>query len=206
MHTSWYFDFISPFACLQWPKVRALMETEPVVPVPIVFGAVLAAVGQKGPAEIPGKREFTYRHALWRARERGVTLRFPPAHPFNPLPALRLCIAAGTTPAAIDALFEWIWLRGEAGDSAEALAPVAARLGVATDGLADSTVKTALRANTDAAIAAGVFGVPTLAVGQALFWGDDAHDFALAALRDPGLLDEPEMRRLATLPEAARRR
>src|SRR5690606_1984971 len=78
----WYFDFISPFACLQWPKVRALMAAEPVVPVPVVLGAVLGAVGQKGPAEIPGKRVFTYRHALWRARMRGVELRFPPAHPF----------------------------------------------------------------------------------------------------------------------------
>ena len=202
----WYFDFISPFACLQWPKVRALMADEPVVPVPIVFGAVLAAVGQKGPAEIPGKRVFTYRHALWRARMRGVELRFPPAHPFNPLPALRLCIAAGTTAEAIDAIFDWIWLCGQAGDNPEALAPVAARLGLASEACADDAARAMLRANTDAAIAAGIFGVPTLAVGDTLFWGDDAHDFALAALRDPQLLDEAEMQRLARLPEAARRR
>ena len=202
----WYFDFISPFACLQWPKVRALMAGGAVVPVPIVFGAVLGAVGQKGPAEIPGKRVFTYRHALWRARMRGVELRFPPAHPFNPLPALRLCIAAGTTAVAIDSIFDWIWLRGEAGDSPEALAPVAERLGLAPEACYGEAAKATLRANTDAAIAAGVFGVPTLALGEKLFWGDDAHDFALAALRDPGLLDEGEMQRLATLPEGARRR
>jgi len=202
----WYFDFISPFACLQWPKVRALMADEPVVAVPVVLGALLDAAGQKGPAEIPGKRIFTYRHALWRARMRGIELRFPPAHPFNPLPALRLCVAAGATVAAIDAIFDWIWLRGQAGDSPQALAPVAARLGLAPGACADDAAKAALRANTDAAIAAGVFGVPTLALGDTLFWGDDAHDFALAALRDPHLLDEAGMRRLATLPEAARRR
>jgi hypothetical protein len=39
-----------------------------------------------------------------------------------------------------------------------------------------------------------------------LFWGDDAHDFALAVLRDPDLWEEPEMRRVATLPSAAERR
>jgi len=202
----WYFDFISPFAFLQWPKVRALMETDPVVPVPIVFGAVLDAIGQKGPAEIPGKRVFTYRHALWRARQRGIELRFPPAHPFNPLAALRLCIAAGGTPAAIDAIFDWIWVRGEAGDNAESLAPVAARLGVPTSALADDAVKAALRENTATAVAAGVFGVPTLTIGDALFWGDDAHDFARAVLRDPMLLEDAGMHRVATLPEGVRRR
>ena len=202
----WYFDFISPFAFLQWPKVRALMETDPVVPVPIVFGAVLDAIGQKGPAEIPGKRVFTYRHALWRARQRGIELRFPPAHPFKPLAALRLCITAGGTPAAIDAIFDWIWVRGEAGDSAESLAPVAARLGVPATALADDAVKAALRENTATAVAAGVFGVPTLAIGDTLFWGDDAHDFALAVLRDPALLEDAGMHRVATLPEGVRRR
>jgi 2-hydroxychromene-2-carboxylate isomerase len=201
----WYFDFISPFAFLQWPKVRALMATDPVVPVPILLGAVLDAAGQKGPAEIPRKREFTYRHVLWRARRQGVALRFPPAHPFNPLAALRLCIAAGATPEAIDALFDWIWAQGRAGDGVEALAPVMARLGVAAEALADARVKAALRDNTASAVAAGVFGVPTLAIGEALFWGEDAHEFALAALRDPALLDEAEMRRIAELPDGARR-
>ena len=133
-------------------------------------------------------------------------LRFPPAHPFNPLAALRLCIAAGATADAIDAIFDWIWSLGEAGDSADALAPVAARLGIAPSAFADDAVKAALRANTDSAIAAGVFGVPTLAIGDALFWGDDAHALALAVLRDPALLDDPEMRRVATLPEGLRRR
>src|SRR5688572_7819067 len=101
MPIRWYFDFISPFSYLHWQKVRALPEAP--TPVPIVFGAVLATHGQKGPAEIPGKREFTYRHVLWQARDEGVTLRFPPAHPFNSLAALRLCVAAGSTPQAVDA-------------------------------------------------------------------------------------------------------
>ncbi len=64
----------------------------------------------------------------------------------------------------------------------------------------------ALRANTDAALAAGVFGVPTLAFDDQLFWGNDTHEFALAALRDPGVLADAEMQRLAALPVGVSRR
>ena len=202
----WYFDVISPFAWLQWPKVRALAATRAVTPVPVLLAAILAARGQKGPAEIPGKREFTYRHVLWQARRDGVPLRFPPAHPFNPVAALRACIAAGTTADAIDAVFGWLWRDGRAGDSVEALAPLLARLGLDPDALGADPVRQALRANTEAALAAGVYGVPTLQVGDALFWGNDAHDFALAVLADPALLQDPEMARLAALPVGAQRR
>src|SRR6478672_5223971 len=202
----WYFDVVSPFAWLQWPKVQALAVTHAVTPVPVLLAAILAARGQKGPAEIPGKREFTYRHALWQARAAGMPLHFPPAHPFNPVAALRTCIAAGSTLEAVDEVFGWIWREGRAGDDAEALAPLLARLGLDETAITSEPVKQALRANTDAALAAGVFGVPTLQVGDALFWGNDAHDFALAALADPGLLDDAEMARVATLPVGATRR
>jgi 2-hydroxychromene-2-carboxylate isomerase len=202
----WYFDAVSPFAWLQWPKVQALAVTRAVTPVPVLLAAILSVRGQKGPAEIPGKREFTYRHVLWQARRDGVPLRFPPAHPFNPLAALRTCIAAGNTPEAIDAVLGWIWRDGHAGDSVEALEPLLAQLGLAAADLATAPVKQALRTNTEAALAAGVYGVPTLQVGEALFWGNDATDFALAALEDPALLQDPEMERLAGLPVGAERR
>jgi 2-hydroxychromene-2-carboxylate isomerase len=194
----WYFDFLSPFSYLHWQKVKALPEG--VEPMPVVFGAILSAHGQKGPAEIPGKREFTYRHVLWQARAEGVPMRFPPSHPFNPLGALRACIAAGSTPASVDAIFDWIWRDGRAVDGDEALQPLLDQLGVTREALTSAETKAALRANTDAAIAAGVFGVPTLQIGDALFWGNDAHPFALAALHDPSVLAEAEMQRVSALP------
>ena len=207
MQLTWYFDFISPFSYLHWQKVKALQADYDLTLVPIVFAAVLDACGQKGPAEIPGKREFTYRHVLWQARQEGVTLRFPPAHPFNPLAALRLAIAAGSTPDAVDSVFDWIWKQGRAGDSVEALAPLLAALDVPGEALQADATKAALRANTDAAIAAGVYGVPTLAFedGQ-LFWGNDAHDFAVAALRDPAVLADDDMQRASQLPVGLQRR
>ena len=97
---TWYFDFISPFAYLQWRRLRDERRLA-LEPVPILFAAVLDHVGQKGPAEIPGKRTFTYRFVHWQARRAGVPLRFPPAHPFNPMAALRLCSGAHGLKAVI---------------------------------------------------------------------------------------------------------
>jgi hypothetical protein len=84
------------------------------------LGAVLH-LGNLGPAEIPAKRRFIYRQLLWTAQAEGTPLRFPPGHPFNPLSALRLCLAAGGSAQAVDVLFDWIWRDGNAADSAEAL-------------------------------------------------------------------------------------
>ena len=97
----WYFDVISPFAYLHWPRVRALAQTHAVEFRPLLLAGLLDANGQKGPAEIEAKRRFTYRHVLWLARQQGVVLRFPPAHPFNPLPTLRAIVAAGSTAEAV---------------------------------------------------------------------------------------------------------
>ena len=203
----WYFDFISPFAWLQWPKIAALAMRREVELRPLLFAAVLDHIGQKGPAEIAGKREFTYRHVLWQARQVGQPLHFPPTHPFNPLAALRLCLAAPDRIKATAAIFDWIWAQGRAGDSIEALAPVAAQLGIADPAaaIAAPEVKAALHANFDAALTDHVFGVPTLVVRGLPFWGNDAHGFALAVLENPGLLDDVEMRRFDSLPASAKR-
>lgn len=207
MSIVWYFDFVSPFAYLQFPKVEALAATRPVELRPVLLAGLLNQHGQKGPAEIPGKREFTYRHVWWRAREAGRPLRFPPAHPFNPLAALRLCIAAGATVEAARVIFDWIYGQGNAGDTIAALRPVADRLGVADPAaaIADPEVKAKLKANFEVAVAEGVFGVPTLSVDGRLFWGDDAHAFALACMHDPSLWNDREMQRVAVLPVAAAR-
>lgn len=208
MPLQWYFDFISPFAWLQLPKVLALRERVAIEPVPILFAAVLDTLGQLGPAEIPRKREFTYRFVQWQASRQGVPLRFPPAHPFNPLQALRLCIAADTRWDAIERIFAQIWQHGLAADSVESLRATAQALGIddVATSLAADVVKQRLRDNTGQALACGVFGVPTLRVGEALFWGDDATAMAIDYLEDPARFDDAEYRRIASLPHAVQRR
>ena len=203
----WYFDFISPFAYLQWRRLRRDHADVALNPKPLLFAAILNHVGQLGPAEIPQKRRHTYRIVLWQARELGIPLHFPPAHPFNPLPALRLCLAAPDRMQAIDAIFAHLWERGLQGDSIDALADVARSLGIADPAaaIARDEVKRELLANGEEAMALGVFGVPTLRVGDELFWGNDATELALAYARDPAVLDA-EMRRVDALPEAIQRK
>ena len=202
MNAIWYFDFISPFAYLQLAKMRELRARIEIAPVPILFGAVLKHHGQLGPAEIPGKREFTYRFVQWQAERDGIELRFPPAHPFNPIAALRLAIAAGSTWAAGTAIFEHIWKSGRSGDNAEALADVAHALGIddVASAISREDVKAALRANTEAALAAGVYGVPTTRIGAEMFWGNDATPMLVDWLDDADRFATDEYRRIAEIP------
>ncbi|QXQ01908.1 DsbA family protein [Stenotrophomonas indicatrix] len=203
----WYFDFVSPYSYLHWQKVKQLPQFGRIQPVPIAFGAVLHHLGNLGPAEIPAKRRFMYRQLLWTAQAEGTPLRFPPGHPFNPLAALRLCLAAGASTAAVDVLFDWIWRDGRAGDTAEALREPAARLGISDveAAIGEPAIKEQLRRNTEAAIEAGVFGVPTLAIDAELFWGNDTHPLMAAVLDDPSLLDRPDWQQAVALPVAVQR-
>lgn len=203
----WYFDFVSPFAYLQWRRLRREHADVALNPKPVLLAAILNHVGQLGPAEIPQKRRHTYRIVLWQARQAGIPLRFPPAHPFNPLPALRLCLAAPDRHAAIDAIFAHLWEHGRQGDSIEALAGLARALGIddPAAAIARDEVKRELLANGEEAMRLGVFGVPTLKVRDELFWGFDATDLALAYRDDEAALDA-EMRRLDAIPEAVQRR
>jgi len=205
----WYFDFISPFSYLQWRRLRrdhpALAQR--LAPKPVLLAGLLNHWGQLGPAELPGKRKHTYRMVLWQARRADVPLKFPPAHPFNPLPALRLCLAATDRVAAVDAIFHHLWEEGRAGDSAEALAEVARELGIddAAAAIADPAVKQQLAANSADAIALEIFGVPTLVIDGKLFWGNDASEMALAYLADRSLFDDEQMRRIDSIPATVQR-
>lgn len=199
----WYFDVISPYAYFAH---RRLPELPPDITLrlrPVLFAGLLNHWGHKGPAELPTKRVWTYRWCAWYAARHGIPFAMPAAHPFNPLPYLRLVIAAGSTPAAAGAAFEAIWTTGADPAAPATVAALADRLGIALAAAEADAVKQQLRANTEAACAAGVFGVPTLVIDGEPFWGVDGFDFALDALRDPALLARDDMQRIATLPMAA---
>lgn len=207
MQAIWYFDFISPFAYLQLPRMRELARQHEITPRPIVLGAILRHHGQLGPAEIPGKREFTYRMVQWSAESSGIELRFPPSHPFNPLAALRLAIACGSSWQAITVIYEHIWRRGHAGNDVASLGSIARELAIADleTAIGAAAVKEQLRANTEEAIALGVFGVPTIRLGGQLFWGNDATAMFEKALAEPDYFNRGEYLRLAGLPSGAER-
>jgi 2-hydroxychromene-2-carboxylate isomerase len=205
---SWVFDVISPFAYLGFHDLGRLPEDVEVSFVPVLLAGMLSHFGQKGPAEIPSKRRFTYRFVLWRARTMGIPLRFPPAHPFNPLAALRLIIAAGGGRQAVATVLDAVFRDGRDVTDPAVIGDLANRLGVAdaARALSDPAVKQQLRANTDWAITQGVFGVPTLVVGTELFWGHDAFGMARDYLSDASPFDDPEMRAVESLPVGVERK
>ncbi|TAK40724.1 MAG: 2-hydroxychromene-2-carboxylate isomerase [Betaproteobacteria bacterium] len=202
----WYFDFVSPFACIGLHRLGELPRALPIEYRPVLFAGLLNRFGQKGPAEIAAKRRYTYRWCHWWAQSRGIPLRFPAAHPFNPLHHLRLAIACGCAPEAVRRIFQAIWTTGADPTDPAAFSRLALELGVDAARLGAPEVKDALRRNTEDAAARGVFGVPTLEVAGEPFWGADAIDFARAFLADPSVLHNDEMHRLDCLPVAAARR
>lgn len=196
----WYFDFVSPFSYIALHRL-------PRVPVnykPVLFAGLLNHWGQKGPAEIPAKRRWTYRWCNWWAAELGIPFRFPAEHPFNPLHHLRLALACDSRPEAVKRIFSAIWTSGEnAGDPAR-FAALCRELGVDEKSL--SARKDDLRKNTEEAAARGVFGVPSFVAEGEVFWGADSIEFLNAFLANPALLRSDEMRRVDALPVGAARR
>ena len=207
VRVSWVFDVISPFSYLAFQRLKELPGGVELEVVPVLLAALLDHFGQRGPAEIPSKRRFTYRFVLWRARRLGLPLRMPPAHPFNPLAALRLIIAAGSDSRAAGTVLRAVFGEGRDVTDPAVIADLAAQLAVADPqaALADPAIKQRLRDNTQWACSRGVFGVPTLVIGEELFWGHDAVDMALDYLEKPQAFADPDMRIIDTLPIAATR-
>lgn len=208
MRAAWYFDPISPFAYLHLRQFHRLPAGTEVEYVPILFAGLLKAHGHKGPAEIAEKRRQTYRMCVWLAREAGIPLRFPPAHPFNPLHVLRLLVASGATVAHVEAVFRCIWEAGCDPNRPDVFADLATQLGVsdAAAAIADPAVKAGLAANTARALARGVYGVPTFDYAGELFWGADALGMMRDYAADRTLFKAGEFARVDALPAAAMRK
>ncbi len=202
----WYFDFVSPYSYLQIAAYPQLVRES--ILRPVLFAGLLGHWGGKGPAEVPAKRLQTYRFTAWQADKRGIPMRYPPAHPFNPLPALRLALALESRYEPVRSIFDFIW--GEGRSIADEWPALAERLGLglaqAEAMIAEPRVKEALAANGREAVARGVYGVPTFDTGKELFWGLDATDMLCDYLADAALFDAPEMQRIANLPVGAARK
>ncbi|MFD0669470.1 2-hydroxychromene-2-carboxylate isomerase [Ramlibacter sp. MAHUQ-53] len=174
-----YLDFISPYAHLAFEHLPQALEglSYAVAYRPVLFAGMLKHHGQLGPAEIAPKRDWTYRQVLWQAHRHGIELRMPASHPFNPLPLLRLALACGEggriNRYVAETVLRHVWRGGADAADPQRLAALTQALQPARDP-AGEAVKAELKANTDEAIAAGAFGVPTFAVDGRLFWGFDS--------------------------------
>lgn len=198
-----HFDYISSNAWLAWAALQPLAArfARPIELVPVLFAGLLESTGQLGPAEVPPKMRWMARNNLRKAARLGLVLRPPAFHPFNPLLALRassLDLPQEARVRLVDGLFRATWSEQRHVSDPAVVAAVADEAGLEGRAIVEAAgldeTKARLRRQTDDAIAAGVFGVPTLIVEHELFWGYDdlpyLEDFL--AGRDP---IAPETRR-----------
>ncbi len=176
-----YFDPISPYAWLASKAIPRLQAAGLQIEAqPVLFAGLLNAHGHKGPAEIPAKRDYTLRDVMRLAAMQDLPFVAPPGHPFNPLPALRMCCAL---PAGEErnrfacAVMAATWEQGWDISQADILVKIAETEGFDGQSLlaqiAQPEIKQSLLATTNAAIAKGVFGVPSFIYDGELFWGAD---------------------------------
>jgi 2-hydroxychromene-2-carboxylate isomerase len=211
-----YFDFISPYA---WLAFQALPQTlkgisHEVHYHPVVFGAMLKHHGQLGPAEILGKRDWTYRQVMWLAKQQGTDLKMPAAHPFNSLALLRLAVAASSSSGqpnryVVETIFRHVWCEGlDAADPdrlATLHAHLASRPSVDLQDPQSAEVKQLLQQQTQQAIDLGLFGVPSMVVDGQVFWGNDALPMLRAYLEGDAWFESADWRDAGKLPVGIRR-
>ena len=163
---------------------------------------------------MPPRRAYLVKDVVRKAHRAGLKVVAPPAHPFNPLPALRVAaldLDRELRWRIIDALFAATWAGGGGIESPEKVATVLRQAGL-DDAALIARANTAegkdrLRRNTDEALARGAFGVPTMFIGEEMFFGFDSFPDIEAFVRgdDPVAQHLDVIEQWANLPVAASR-
>jgi 2-hydroxychromene-2-carboxylate isomerase len=188
-----YFDFGSPAAYLaftQLPHVCADTGAS-LAWKPMLLGGVFQATGNHSPADIAAKGPYLTTDLQRFARRYGVPFAYNPDFPINTLLLMRGATGLQLREpdrfkAYVDAVFHAMWVEPrnlndpatvgavlhEAGFDAQAVLALAN----------DQATKDQLKATTQEAVARGVFGAPTMFVGEQMFWGQDRLDFVRDAL------------------------
>jgi len=194
-HIDFYLDFVSPYAWLALEQLPQALQglSYHVSYKPVLLGALVKHYGHGGPAAIAPKRDWTYRHVAWLGHSLGVGLQMPAQHPFSPVSLLGLALA--TSPDGCISrhvareVMRHVWHGGQDALDPERLQALQQRLTLRHEPGAD-VVRAQLRQNTQEALAAGAFGVPTWVVDGRVFWGLDALPLLRACLEDdPWLRD-----------------
>ena len=207
-----HLDFVSPYAWLAFAQLPQSLEglSYQVDYRPVLLGALLQQYTNPGPAGIPPKRDWTYRHAEWLGHTQGTPLRMPQQHPFNPLPLLRLALECSDDGRinrfTAETIFRHVWEGGHDALDAERLTQLRVALAaqLRTDAAAADRAKQLLRANTEAAVAEGVFGVPTFVVQGRHFFGLDGLPMLRAYLQGDAWFAGDRWERSAAVPSGLR--
>ena len=189
-----WFDVGSPYSYLAYRALPALAaECDARIDWrPMLLGAVFKATGNHSPIEVPAKGRWALVDLQRWARRIGTTLEMNPNFPINTLVLMRAAVAMKARGddallRYLDAVFEAIWCMRKNMNDAQVVAEVLGAAGFDPREVlalaSDAGVKDRLKADTEQAIARGVFGAPTFFVADQMFWGQDRLDFVAEALR-----------------------
>ncbi|CAM2993405.1 MULTISPECIES: 2-hydroxychromene-2-carboxylate isomerase [Pseudomonas] len=188
-----FFDLGSPTTYLAYTQLPGICaETgSQLVYQPILLGGIFKATGNASPITIPAKGRYMLQDLARYAKRYAVPLTFNPHFPINTLTLMRAVTGIQLRQPErfipfIDCLFQALWVEGRNLGDPVVVAAVLAEHGFdpaqVLELAQDEDVKNALKHKTEEAIARGVFGAPSLFVGQQLFFGQDRLDFVREAL------------------------
>ncbi len=188
-----FFDFGSPTSYLaytQLPRIAAETGAE-LVWRPMLLGGVFKATGNASPVMVPAKGRWMFGDIARWAKRYGVPLAMNPHFPINTLTVMRgaagLQLRESEDFARYVALiYRAMWVAprnlGDATELAAVLSEAGFDAAAFAAMVADAEVKASLVANTEEAVARGVFGAPTMFVGDQMFFGQDRLEFVREAL------------------------
>lgn len=188
MNVTFWYDFGSPnawFAHHVIPGIEARTGAT-FTYVPVLLGGIFKATGNQAPfaafSGVPAKLAYM-NHEMARFMRRHGLQRFTmnPHFPLNTLTLMRGAVAAeglGLLAPYNETMFRFMWETPRKLDDPAILAETLAEAGLPAEQLLalsqDPAVKDRLVANTQAAVEAGVFGIPSFRVGDELFFGKDS--------------------------------
>jgi 2-hydroxychromene-2-carboxylate isomerase len=204
-----YFDFASPYSYLSWVfltrHVKDLQKRGvQLVAKPVMMGSLVTRYVDKGPAQIPPKRDFLFRQALRLANLHHIELNVPVQLLFNPMLALRLGLSEVTgdkQTEVIDQLFKMIWVKGERVDDPERVAHLLSQEFSSTDvqqwmiATSGAQARSELKLNLKQAAEQGCFGVPSIIHNEELFWGFESLGFLLQEIEGKNTYSQEQMQK-----------
>jgi 2-hydroxychromene-2-carboxylate isomerase len=187
-----YYDLGSPYSYLTAERLPLVFPVKPVWQ-PILLGGIWQQSGGRSWG-ITDEREAGQREVERRAQEYGLMpVRWPEGWPNNTLKAMRAAIFAQSIGRAVAfslAAFRQAFAGGKDLSNVDNMLIAAAACELHPNAilkaLETQSVKDKLREATQEAYDRGVRGVPTIAVGEQLFWGDDRLEEAAAVLTRSG--------------------
>ncbi len=188
-----YFDFGSPASYLAWTQLPAICKSAgaQLNYKPMLLGGVFQATGNQSPVTVPAKGNYTFKDFARYAKRYGVQLNRNPHFPINTLMLMRAATGLQMRDATrfdsyCTAVYSAIWIAAENLNDPATVGSVLAKAGFDPAALvalaSDQAVKDQLKADTEAAVTRGIFGAPTMFVGDDMFWGQDRLDWVREAL------------------------